>query len=185
MCRRRLLVGIVVLLICFFSACTTVASPPEKITETVITTVVDVDPTLEVLVQVDNEEVAKFTKEILDITSNCQASTFLYDFRSDTILYGYKAGIKSVRDKCNLKEIEIEIPKYCEPCRNVIPIIQEHAKLMVEGVDLIEKANASLNQELLTEGLDKFWDAEIVWKDVKNSIDGIRTVYNLPVVLKR
>ncbi len=91
MCRRRLLVGIVVLLICFFSACTTVASPPEKITEIVITTVVDVDPTLEVLVQADNEEVAKFTKEILDITSNCQASTFLYDFRRDTILYGYKA----------------------------------------------------------------------------------------------
>lgn len=56
---------------------------------------------------------------------------------------------------------------------------------MVDGVDLIEMANASLNQELLTEGLEKFWEAEIVWKDVKNSIDGIRTVYNLPVVLKR
>ncbi len=44
---------------------------------------------------------------------------------------------------------------------------------MVDGVDLIEMANASLNQELLTEGLEIFWEAEIVWKDVKNSIDGI------------
>ena len=168
MSRRSLLVGIVVLLLCFFSACTT-----------------DAPPTVDVSLPDNNEEVARFTRNILDITGNCQASTFLYEFRSDTILYGYKAGIKSIREKCDLEEIDIDIPENCEACRNVIPIIQEHTKLMMEGADLIEKANASFNQDLLNEGLEKFWEADIVAKDADQSIDIIRTDYNLPVVLTR
>lgn len=152
---------------------------PEKIIETVVETIT-VEPTIEILLQANVEEVARFTRELLDITGECQASDFLYDFTSDALLSGYKAGIKNVREKCNLEEINIQMPENCEPCQNVLPIIQEHAKLMVEGTDQIDKGNATINQELLTEGLEKFWDADILWDKVADAIDSVRTAYNLP-----
>jgi hypothetical protein len=132
----------------------------------------------------DNEEVAKFTRELFDISSNCQASTFLYDFRSDTILYGYEAGIKSVREKCDLGRIDLELPDHCERCRDLIPVIQEHANLMVAGADMIEEANTTLDQELLNEGLEKFYVAKIYWEDVAEAINGVRIRYNLPEIIR-
>lgn len=159
------------------------SNTPETIFETVITTVI-VEPTVEILVQADKEEVARFTRELHDITGKCQASDFLYDFTSDGLVAGYKAGIKNVRDNCDLDELDIEIPENCEPCQTVITLVQEHAELMLDGTELIDKGNAILNQELLSEGLEKFWDADIFWEQVADEIDGVRTAYNLPEITR-
>lgn len=179
---RRLAIIAFIISISFITACAIQpeqTQQPEIIIETVVTTVI-VEPTIEIIVQADKEDVARFTREILDISGDCQASDFLYDFTKDALISGYKAGIKNVREKCNLEEINIDVPENCEPCLNVLPIIHEHGKLMVEGTDLIDKANATLNQELLSDGLEKFWDADFLWDEVAEAIDDVRIAYNLP-----
>ena len=113
------------------------------------------------------------------------ASKFLYDFTKDYLITGYKSSIRNVREKCDLMEIGIDIPEYCHGCQDVLLMVQAHAKIMLDGIDLIEKANATLNQDLLTEGLEKFWDADIYWKEeVAGSIDDVRASYGLSKIHK-
>ena len=189
--RTRFVITGVITTLYFITACTTQS---EKIVETVIVEITSTplptedptdatisEPTLKLLLQADKEEVASFTRDIRDLTSECQASDFLYDFSKDGLITGFSSGIHNVREKCDLMEIEIEIPEHCEPCLNVISMVQEHAQIMLNGTDLIEKGHSTLNEDYVSEGLEMFWDADIFWEEIEDAIDGVRTEYNLPV----
>lgn len=96
-------------------------------------------------------------------------------------MYDYKAGIKSVREKCNPEVMIIDIPGYCEPCELVYQLMIHHAKLMMEAVDLIESANTTTNQVFLTEGLEKFWQVKEMRHEINSDVDMFRREYGLNI----
>ena len=73
-----------------------------------------------------------------------------------------------------------EIPANCEfdtECNQLSTLAIEYTELITEGWKLFKKGESTLNDELISEGLGMFWDADELWIEIIDVIHGLEEKY--------
>jgi hypothetical protein len=75
---------------------------------------------------------------------------------------------------------EHEIPLNCEydaECNQLSSLAIEYTALITEGWKQFKKGESTLSDELISEGLGMFWDAEELWVEIVDVIFGLEEKY--------
>lgn len=147
---------------------------PEKIMETVIveftSTPIPTQLTTE-KTEVDQDNFKEYAETIfIDLYSSC-AGLSQKDWESTDITFNLK--IRADAEACVNLISTHEIPQNCEydfECNQLSSLATEYRTLVTDGWRLFRKGEDTLDDDLVSEGIGMFWEADVIWQDIRDLI---------------